>query len=209
MQLSDHDLKQLDDTYLGGLPIESLRGLSSKLLADLKESRERLNQNPSNSSRPPSSQAPWENTGEISQESAEDAEDVPQEARSERSGGGKKDAEAEAQKGHEEGKSKQKTADRGQPSQGRPGRAEGAPGYSRTQKLPVDKECVHLLRCAPTDTIRCKIPGMKAPGKMRCPVPFRARPIANGNGTQWQDQKGPVNEKRGSPRSRFDALSTP
>ena len=143
MQLSDHDLKQLDDTYLGGLPIESLRGLSSKLLADLKESRERLNQNPSNSSRPPSSQAPWENTGEISQESAEDAEDVPQEARSERSGGGKKDAEAEAQKGHEEGKSKQKTADRGQPSQGRPGRAEGAPGYSRTQKLPVDQECVH------------------------------------------------------------------
>ena len=143
MQLSDHDLKQLDDTYLGGLPIESLRGLSSKLLADLKESRERLNQNPSNSSRPPSSQAPWENTGEISQESAEDAEDVPQEARSERSGGGKKDAEAEAQKGHEEGESKQKTADRGPTSQGRPGRAEGAPGYSRTQKLPVDQECVH------------------------------------------------------------------
>jgi transposase len=58
MQLSDHDLKQLDDAYLGRLPTESLRGLSLKLLADLKEARERLNQNPSNSSRPPSSQGP-------------------------------------------------------------------------------------------------------------------------------------------------------
>jgi transposase len=32
---------------------------STKLLSDLKEARERLDQNPSNSSRPPSSQAPW------------------------------------------------------------------------------------------------------------------------------------------------------
>jgi transposase len=75
MQLSDHDLKQLDDAYLGRLPMEPLRGLSSKLLADLKEARERLNQNPSNSSRPPSSQAPWENGEGPSQESAEE-EDV-------------------------------------------------------------------------------------------------------------------------------------
>ena len=141
MQLSDHDLKQLDDTYLGGLPIESLRGLSSKLLADLKEARERLNQNPSNSSRPPSSEAPWETTGEQWQERAED-EDVPQGARSESSGEGKKEAAAE--KGHDEaGKSEQKKTARGKPSQDRPGRPEGAPGYSRTQQLPVDKECVH------------------------------------------------------------------
>jgi transposase len=66
MQLSDDDLKQFDDAYLGRLPTESLRGLSSKLLADLKEAPERLNQNPSNSSRPPSSQAPWENGWEPS-----------------------------------------------------------------------------------------------------------------------------------------------
>jgi hypothetical protein len=71
MQLSDHDLKQLDDAYLGRLPMEPLRGLSSKLLADLKEVCERLNQNPSNSSRPPSSQAPWEDGGEPLQDSAE------------------------------------------------------------------------------------------------------------------------------------------
>ena len=141
MQLSDHDLKQLDDAYLGGLPVESLRGLSAKLLADLKEARERLNQNPSNSSRPPSSQAPWENTGERSQDSVEN-EGLPAEAASKDSGDETKDTKAE--KGHEEeGKSKPKKADRGQSSQGRPGKRAGTPGYSRTQKLPVDQERVH------------------------------------------------------------------
>ena len=60
MHLSDHDLKQLDEDYLRGLSAESLRSLSGKLLADLKEAHDRLNQNPSNSSRPPSTRAPWE-----------------------------------------------------------------------------------------------------------------------------------------------------
>jgi transposase len=145
VKLSDHDLKQLDDIYLGGLPMESLRGLSSKLLADLKEARERLNQNPSNSSRPPSSQAPWESTGKQSQDSAEE-EDLPQGATSsERSGEGNQDAEAE--KGQEEeGKSKPKKSGASKSSQERPGRPKGAPGYSRTQKLPVDQECVHRPR---------------------------------------------------------------
>ena len=36
-----------------------MRGLSLQLLADLKEARERLNQGPTNSSRPPRSRAPW------------------------------------------------------------------------------------------------------------------------------------------------------
>jgi hypothetical protein len=60
MRLSRHDLAQLDDAYLAGLEEASLRALSVKLLADLKEAHERLAQNPSNSSRPPSSRAPWE-----------------------------------------------------------------------------------------------------------------------------------------------------
>src|SRR5512147_2139375 len=60
MHLSDHSLCQIDDAYLRSLEPEALRGLSSRLLADLKEARERLNQGPSNSSRPPSSRAPWE-----------------------------------------------------------------------------------------------------------------------------------------------------
>ena len=64
MKLSDHSLRQLDTAYPNGLGEEALRHLSVKLLEDLKEAREWLNQNSNNSSRPPSSQAPWEKSEE-------------------------------------------------------------------------------------------------------------------------------------------------
>src|SRR5512143_340068 len=60
MHLTPHSLCQIDDTYLQSLEVEALRGLSMRLLADLKEAWDRLNQGPDNSSRPPSSRAPWE-----------------------------------------------------------------------------------------------------------------------------------------------------
>jgi hypothetical protein len=49
MQLNDHDLKQLDEERVRSLTVESLCILSLKLLADLKEARDRLNQSPENS----------------------------------------------------------------------------------------------------------------------------------------------------------------
>ena len=61
MQLIGHDLSQLDEEEFLNLPEELLRRPSIKLLNDLKEARERLNQNSRNSSRPPSSEVPWEN----------------------------------------------------------------------------------------------------------------------------------------------------
>ncbi|WP_295436365.1 hypothetical protein [uncultured Thiodictyon sp.] len=42
IKLSQHDLQQLDDDALRRLPEEALRTLSSTLLSDLKEARERL-----------------------------------------------------------------------------------------------------------------------------------------------------------------------
>lgn len=60
MRLSDHDLLQLTDEELLELPEEVLRVLSIKLLNDLKEARERLRQTSRNSSRPPSSDLPWD-----------------------------------------------------------------------------------------------------------------------------------------------------
>ena len=60
MHLSEHSLRQLDETYLDSLEEKALRALSVKLLDDLKEARDRLNQGPENSSRPPSSRVPWE-----------------------------------------------------------------------------------------------------------------------------------------------------
>ena len=60
MKLKDHDLRQIDSKYLASLEPEKLLEVSSKLLADLKEARERLNQTSQNSSRPSGSFAPWE-----------------------------------------------------------------------------------------------------------------------------------------------------
>jgi transposase len=79
MHLSRNDLAQLDETYLAGLPGGSLRTLSVKLLLDLKELFERLEQNPSNSSRPPSSRAPWEGVaaGEERQEAVGQSAEAP------------------------------------------------------------------------------------------------------------------------------------
>ena len=58
MHLSDHGLRQIDEAYLRSLDPEALCGLSMRLLADLREARKRLNQGPTDSSRPPSSRAP-------------------------------------------------------------------------------------------------------------------------------------------------------
>jgi transposase len=76
MHLSEHSLSQLDSAYLDSLGEAALRGLSVKLLDDLKEARDRLNQGPENSSRPPSSRTPWErNSGDGSEADEERADD--------------------------------------------------------------------------------------------------------------------------------------
>jgi hypothetical protein len=64
MRLKDYDLRQIDEVTLQSLSEEDLRTLSAKLLLDLKEARERLNQSPKNSSRPPSSRDPWDKNGD-------------------------------------------------------------------------------------------------------------------------------------------------
>jgi transposase len=63
MRLNDHDLLQLIEEELLELPEEVLRRLSVKLLYDLKEARERLRETSRNSSRPPSSDLPWDKAG--------------------------------------------------------------------------------------------------------------------------------------------------
>jgi len=115
--------------------------LSSKLLSDLKEAHDRLNRNPTNSSRPPSTQAPWEKTEETSQDDGAQ-DDVPRDAASD--GAADRTRDDEAEKGKQGKKqSDLKKPERSDASEGRPGRREGDPGYSRTQQLPIDAECVH------------------------------------------------------------------
>jgi transposase len=64
MHLSKHDLFQMDDEWLKKLSAELLLEVSKRLLHDVKELQDRLNQNPANSSRPPSTKAPWEKARE-------------------------------------------------------------------------------------------------------------------------------------------------
>ena len=124
MQLSRHDLAQLDEAYLAGLPEGSLRTLSVTLLADLKELFERLEQNPSNSSRPPSSRAPWEGVaaGEQRQETPGHSGEAP----------AAEDTQATAPPAAEEAPEAPPPKE-GEPR--RPGQRPGAPGHGRTQCL--------------------------------------------------------------------------
>ena len=132
MHLSPHSLRQIDDAYLQSLEVEALRGLSARLLADLKEAWDRLNQGPENSSRPPSSRAPWERPGGVRESDAEadaeaadgDLEPAPVEA---------KPAEAKPA----EAKPAQTPAAR------KPGKQPGAPGIGRTQVFPANAEQAH------------------------------------------------------------------
>ncbi|WP_349431288.1 IS66 family transposase [Methylomarinum sp. Ch1-1] len=128
MQLSNQDLSQIDEDELLNLPEEELRYLSIKLLNDLKEARERLSQNSRNSSRPPSSEAPWDkaatdNTNDQEQteidKSAETEDTVTPPSPS------KKDQQQSADPNNEHQEPR------------KPGKQPGAQGFGRTQKLAI------------------------------------------------------------------------
>lgn len=135
MQLSRHDLFQLDEAALRRLSDEQLRVLSVKLLADLKAAHERLDQNSRNSSRPPSSEPPWQGKPE---EENEDGTQPSGEAGKE-AGAPERDEKkpsAGAERANRESGNGQK-----QPRP--PGQQPGAPGHGRTQSLPIDHEEHH------------------------------------------------------------------
>jgi len=132
MHLSDHSLRQIDDDYIRSLGADVLRDLSLRLLADLKEARERLNQGPTNSSRPPSSRAPWER-GEVP-ESTHELETPQDEAQS---------AEApltETQPAKTRPAEIQSAA--AKPTR-KAGKQPGAPGVGRTQVLEAQELIAH------------------------------------------------------------------
>lgn len=121
MHLSDHSLRQIDDAYIQSLEPEALCGLSLRLLADLKEAREQLNQGPTNSSRPPSSRAPWDRGETRTQaEAAEEPLPVAAEPAAEAPVDGPPTEVAPA-------------AIKPTTSARKPGKQRGAPGVGRTQ----------------------------------------------------------------------------
>jgi len=154
MRLSDHDLLQLTEEELLELPEEVLRRLSVKLLYDLKDARERLKQTSRNSSRPPSSDLPWDKAG------INDEDQHPQQGQDEVTGVDDHtlDTEEASKTGSEE--KTQDDAHEAQPTKQpedeasdrrKPGKQPGAPGYGREQKLAVTAEEHHYT----ADCIRC------------------------------------------------------
>ena len=152
MVLKDHDLRQLDKARILELKEkdpEALAKLSIHLLEDLKEARERLNQNPSNSSRPPSSQAPWFSAREDEEDTENplddegDQEDPPDEAAADAPGDPGPKPGSQGKDGSNNGDSSDTTVRR------KPGRQPGAPGFGRTQKLTItDWEAHRPSTCA-------------------------------------------------------------
>ena len=134
MHLSEHSLRQLDRAYLDALDEAALRGLSAKLLDDLKEARDRLNQGPENSSRPPSSRVPWDRQGG-GRESEADAE-----ADADAAEGDREPALAEAKPA--EAKPAEAKPTQTSPAR-KPGKQRGAPGMGRTQVFQANTEQAH------------------------------------------------------------------
>ena len=149
MKLTGHDLKQINDTTLEHLSPEQLLSFSKRMLADLKEAMDRLNQNSNNSSKPPSSTPPWvtnpadqENTGDEDGEGhannkprSEDNDALH--PKDEQLGSAPETPDSSGtQPSPEEGtdaSSTQKTS----PVKRTAGKQQGAEGFGRTQQLPV------------------------------------------------------------------------
>ncbi len=133
MHLNRHSLQQIDAAYIQSLEPEALRRLSVQLLADLKEAWDRLNQGPENSSRPPSSRAPWERTRGESAPVDDAADDVlmlaPDDVKPD-------DVKPVAVK-----PVAVKPTDLPPPR--RPGKQPGAPGFGRTQVFQAHEEQAH------------------------------------------------------------------
>lgn len=155
MLLTDNDLRQISSEYLKSLSSTEVVRVAVKLLNDLKDARDRLNQNPNNSSRPPSSQEPWvttklegESESNTEDESATDSEPEAEASPDENSSGD--DAKTQDKSSEEDTR---KTTQKKQ-SVRKAGKQEGSPGFGRTQKLPLTREEVHrAISCAACDAV--------------------------------------------------------
>jgi transposase len=147
MKLSDHDLRQMDEDWLKSLPAPLLLEVSKRLLSDVKALRDRQNQGPDNSSRPPGSQAPWEKA----KRSGKGADQAPTQAT---------EPEPEADAPPANRACAPAPASQGEEASGRelrraPGKQPGAPGFGRTQKLAATDTRVHRPEhCAACGAVR-------------------------------------------------------
>src|SRR5262245_8475052 len=161
MEISNHSLPQITPEVLKKLTSEELLQLSIKMLKDLKELHDRLNQNSNNSSRPPSSISPWEkNRLDENNSHSENAPPERGEAQAEKENktSNQNDLSHELNsndisasiKNMKESFSKNKNVE--ESVRKKPGKQKGSPGYGRTWNPEVTEEAVH---CALDACIVC------------------------------------------------------
>ncbi len=149
MKLSDHDLLQLDEEYLTSLKSDALLAVSRKMLSDLKESRERLNQTPDNSSQPPSSRSPFLGIPEEPSEEEDQDPQVKKETPED-------DGDPPGDDGDSEASTDEAETPRSKTRKPKPkaGKQVGAPGFGRQQKIPTQREEIHKAEwCATCDAM--------------------------------------------------------
>lgn len=143
--LSDHDLKQMDEAWQGRQPEPVVRELLKRTLDDLRVARDRLNQNSTNSSRPPGSMPPWQSTDGKSKVGSEtlNAQQDDEDDEDEVPGNNAKSKKAKDTNPTDEGSVVEKsvTAEVAPVASApkRAGRVLGAVGHGRTQKLTPTK----------------------------------------------------------------------
>ncbi len=144
--ISDYDLKQMDEVWQSKLGVPEVRTLLKRTLEDLRVARDRLNQNPANSSRPSGSMPPWQRGEADGQGSSTALRDEPdaQDGQDNESTVVAKPAK-DTEPPSDDGATKASAAVAVLPSiqvtkePKRAGRAVGAAGYGRTQKLTPTK----------------------------------------------------------------------
>lgn len=139
MRLTDHDLKQFSQEYLASLSPEQLLHLSKKMLDDLRDARDRLNQTPQNSSRPSGSYAPWQRT--VSSDKEEPAE-PPKEAI---------EPEPKAEKEASRKEQAKKPTTKAAKNKRKAGKQPGSKGVGRQVEMTVTGEVIHQ----PTECAAC------------------------------------------------------
>ena len=152
MILNDYDLQQIDEKYLSSLEKQELLEVSLRMLKDLKEAKERINQNPTNSSRPPSSREPWivAKLDENDQELDENDQELDENSVSEIEDHNSLDLNIDDKSDSDSEKEKESEQNTSDPTQRRKaGKQKGSPGYGRTQKLEISSIMEHpALECA-------------------------------------------------------------
>jgi len=141
MTLSDHSLRQIDEESIDSLSEDAVRALAIKLLNDLKEARERLNQNSQNSSVPPGSEAPWEKGSKYSDDEDDADALLDQEAIVDGDPGSSDDD-------NEEQEETSRFVEKTEPLR-KPGKQPGAQGFGRVESIPLHgQEHHHPDSCA-------------------------------------------------------------